>query len=102
MYSKEEQMSIRADIDDSLNSSDFAIQTMMIDEGQTKLEFFIVKKDEKDRPLSVNFDDVDFLKRRFAPLEFAEDIEFQEFMLFPGFTSNSVPAVNVLKYKMYM
>lgn len=70
MFTREEYYGYRADIDDALNSSDFAIQSMKCDVSFKHFFVHITKKDENNNPVPIELEDVDFLKRRFASLPY--------------------------------
>ena len=95
MLTREQYMNRRADIDDALNSSDFCIQSMYL-AGLPSFQLLIAKLDENDNPASFDYDDVDFLKRRFEsdgiPVKFKQLRSYASFAFYHG------QAVNVAEF----
>ena len=85
MLTREQYRTYRSDIDNALNSSDFAILSMF-DTGFPSFKLLIVKKDENDTPVSIFDDDVSFLKRRFEndgiPVNFTQVRSFASFAFY--------------------
>ena len=88
MFTKEKYMNCRADIDDALNSSEFCIQAMYAT-GNPGFQVHIMKLDENDNPGEISNDDVNFLKRRFEPLDFTVKFKrVRQFTPFPSFRNH--------------
>ena len=65
MMTEEEYRDYRAEINSSLKSSLFAVQSMFCDAACASFNVHITKKDVNGKPASMNINDVDFLLRRF-------------------------------------
>jgi len=88
-------MSCRANIDNALNSSEFAIQSMY-STGRPSFQLLISKIDENDNPVTVTNDDVTNLKRRFK--SDGIPVKFKQLRLFASFAFYFGKAVNVAEF----
>jgi len=95
MFTKEKYMNCRADIDDALNSSDFAIQSIFSPD-LLHHQLLIVKKDENDNPVNITWTDVRFLQHRFKSLGFP--VTYKQLLSYASFAFYFGAAINIAEF----
>ena len=90
---EEEYRDYRAEINSSLKSSLFAVQSMFCDAALSRFFVHITKKDVNDKPAEIDMNDVEFLQYRFADHELDAGLTaFHDFNAVP----HSLVSFNIL------